>query len=63
MFYIFAVHPVCSTNGPMHNDSNPTGLLCQLPNWYVSLQYSYTFLAAHAAKVTSLKFRPSDKVS
>ena len=32
MFYIFAVHPVCSTNGPLHNDS----LLCQLPNWYVS---------------------------
>jgi len=32
----FAVHPVCSTNGPLHNDSTPTGLLCQLPNWYVS---------------------------
>jgi hypothetical protein len=36
MFYIFAVHPVCSTSGPLHNDSNPTGLLCQLPNWYAS---------------------------
>jgi len=36
MFYIFAVHPVSSTNGPLHNDSTPAGLLCQLPNWYVS---------------------------
>jgi hypothetical protein len=27
------------------------------------VQYSYTFLAAHAAKVTSLNFPPSDKVS
>ena len=59
MFYIFAVHPVCSTSCSIHNYSSPNGLLCQLANWYVSC----TFLAAQTSWVTSLNFLPSDKVS